>query len=58
MTLAKVHRLDPAPSVQLLEGATGLFGGEAKSEPVAPAVDLKVLHAKIGELILENDFLD
>ena len=24
---------------------------------VAPAVDLKVLHAKIGELTLENDFL-
>jgi len=24
---------------------------------VAPAVDLKVLRAKIGELTLENDFL-
>jgi len=23
----------------------------------APAVDLKLLHAKIGELTLENDFL-
>jgi transposase len=23
----------------------------------APVVDLKVLHAKIGELTLENDFL-
>ena len=23
----------------------------------APAVDVKVLHAKIGELTLENDFL-
>jgi transposase len=23
-----------------------------------PSVDLKALHAKIGELILENDFLE
>ena len=42
---------------QLLEGASGVFGGEAKSEPAAPAVDVKTLHAKIGELALENDFL-
>ncbi len=42
---------------QLLEGATGVFaGGADKSEPEAP-VDLKALHAKIGELTLENDFL-
>ena len=40
---------------QLLEGAAGLFGREP-SEPAAP-VDLKALHAKIGELTLENDFL-
>jgi len=43
---------------QLLEGAAGVFGAEARSEPVAPAVDLKSLHAKIGELTLENDFLE
>ena len=42
---------------QLLEGASGVFGGEAKSEAAAPAVDVKTLHAKIGELALENDFL-
>jgi transposase len=41
---------------QLLEGAAGLFGAEASHVP-AP-VDLKVLHAKIGELALENDFLE
>jgi transposase-like protein len=35
---------------QLLEGAAGIFGAEARPEPVAPAVDLKSLHAKIGEL--------
>jgi len=40
---------------QLLEGAAGLFGGGGAAE-TAPAVDLKVLHAKIGELTLENDF--
>jgi transposase len=43
---------------QLLEGAAGIFGAEARSEPAAPAVDLKSLHAKIGELTLENDFLE
>ena len=40
---------------QLLESAAELFGGGA-AEAVA-AVDVKVLHAKIGELTLENDFL-
>ena len=41
---------------QLLEGEAGVFGGEAKAE-AAPTVDLKDLHAKIGQLALENDFL-
>ena len=41
---------------QLLEGATGVFGGAAKAEP-EPVIDVKTLHAKIGELTLENDFL-
>jgi transposase len=41
---------------QLLEGAVGVFGGEAKAEASTAAVDLKSLHAKIGELTLENDF--
>ena len=43
---------------QLLEGAAGVFGGEAKAESAAAAVDIKTLHAKIGELALENDFLE
>lgn len=42
---------------QLLEGAAGVFGQD-KSEPAGPGVDLKALHAKIGELALENDFLE
>lgn len=41
---------------QLLEGASGVFGEAARAE-AAPAVDVKTLHAKIGELTLENDFL-
>jgi len=41
---------------QLLEGAAGVFGSGASPE-AAPAVDVKTLHAKIGELTLENDFL-
>src|SRR5215203_5766980 len=42
----------------LLEGAAGVFGAEAKPEPGAPPVDVKTLHAKIGELTLTNDFLE
>ena len=42
---------------QLLEGAVGIFGSGAASAEAAP-VDLKALHAKIGELTLENDFLE
>ena len=34
---------------QLLEGAAGVFN-HGRSESSAPFVDLKVLHAKIGEL--------
>jgi transposase len=41
---------------QLLEGAAGVFGSGATGTAAA-AVDLKTLHAKIGELALENDFL-
>jgi transposase len=43
---------------QLLQGAAGLFGSEARAGSMGPTVDLKVLHAKIGELTLENDFLE
>ena len=39
---------------QLLEGATGVFGDSLKAEP-EPVIDVKTLHAKIGELTLEND---
>lgn len=39
---------------QLLEGASGVFSAVAPVD-AAPAVDVKTLHAKIGELTLEND---
>jgi transposase len=42
---------------QLLEGAAGVFGSETKAK-ATPTVDVKTLHAKIGELTLEKDFLE
>jgi transposase len=42
---------DPCPGFQ---GKSGTGGDQADA---APAVDIKTLHAKIGELTLENDFL-
>jgi transposase len=42
---------------ELLEGAASVFDGRAH-EPDKAAPDLKALHAKIGELTLENDFLE
>ncbi len=41
---------------QLLEGAAEVFGRDKASTAEAP-VDLKALHAKIGELTVVNDFL-
>ncbi len=43
---------------QLLEGAADLFSRESTPSKPEPAVDVKTLHAKIGELTLENDFLE
>jgi transposase-like protein len=39
---------------QLLDGAADVFGSE-KAAGVNPPVDVKTLHAKIGELTLVND---
>ena len=42
-----------------LEGsASDIFGGGSGATPAMPVVDVKQLHAKIGELTLENDFLE
>lgn len=40
---------------QLLGNAAEAFGGNGSAEP---QVDIKDLHAKIGQLALENDFLE
>lgn len=41
---------------QLLERAAEVFDGPRRKDE--PPVDVKVLHAKIGQLTLENDFLE
>jgi transposase len=43
---------------QLLEGAAEVFERGGNGRSCAPEVDIKTLHAKIGELTLENDFLE
>ena len=61
-TLAELaHKFDVHPNQitewkrQLQEQAADVFDKGGKSEPT---VDLKALHAKIGQLTLENDFLE
>jgi len=63
-TLAEVAQLyDVHPNqittwrTQLQEGAAGVFGADNTAEAAEPAVDVKTLHVKIGELTLVNDFL-
>jgi transposase-like protein len=41
---------------QMQENASLVFGGDRKDKGDEP--DLKAMHAKIGELTLENDFLE
>ena len=43
---------------QLQEGAADVFGPGGGNGAAQPAIDVKSLHAKIGELTLENDFLE
>jgi transposase len=40
---------------QLMESAANVFSGTSRVKAAEP--DFKVLHAKIGQLTLENDFL-
>lgn len=61
-TLAEIaHKHDLHPTQinewrkMLLERAADVFGGD--SRPEEPQIDLKELHAKIGQLTLEKDFL-
>ncbi len=43
---------------QLEASAVDVFGSSGSAKPAGPVVDVKSLHAKIGELTLENDFLE
>lgn len=43
---------------QLEGGAADVFGPGGSNGATPPAIDVKSLHAKIGELTLENDFLE
>jgi transposase len=43
---------------QLEGSAADVFGPGGSGGPAQPTVDVKSLHAKIGELTLENDFLE
>ena len=64
MTLAQLaEHFDVHPNqitqwkAQLQESAANVFGPGGNGT-IQPAVDVKALHAKIGELTLENDFLE
>jgi transposase-like protein len=43
---------------QLQQGAANVFGLGTNTAAAEPPIDVKALHAKIGELTLENDFLE
>lgn len=42
---------------QLKDSAAGIFAGEIKTEQAKKEKQLQVLHAKIGQLTVERDFL-
>ena len=56
-----LYDVDPnqitAWKAHLLDGAAGVFGSGSVTKEAAPAIDVKTLHAKTGELTLENGFL-
>src|SRR5690242_19499601 len=43
---------------QLPEGAADVFERGSQTRSSSCEIDVKALHAKIGELVLENDFLE
>jgi transposase len=43
---------------QLEQAAADIFGAGTQAKSSQPGIDVKSLHAKIGELTVENDFLE
>jgi transposase len=42
---------------QAIEGLAGVFSGKAEAAEGASAGEMEKLHAKIGQLVVERDFL-
>jgi len=42
---------------QAVEGLAAIFGTKTEAPPAATEADLARLHAKIGQLVVERDFL-
>ena len=42
---------------QALEGMSGIFSGKAKAKAAEKDGEIETLHAKIGQLVVERDFL-
>ena len=56
--VTKLYAFDGLKRIDIQEAAAGVFGPGGGNRTSEPAVDVKTLHAKIGELTLENDFLE
>jgi transposase len=54
-TMTRRPRRNHSPAFKAKVALAAVRG--EKSTPATPTVDVKTLHAKIGELTLENDFL-
>ena len=42
---------------QAIEGMSGVFSGKQETSPATSEADVAKLHAKIGQLVVERDFL-
>ena len=42
---------------QAMEGLASVFSGKAEAQETAKAEEVEKLHAKIGQLVVERDFL-
>ena len=54
MTFTRTRSRPDAPSC--LRGLVGVFGSDSATEESEPAIEVKSLHAKIGQLTLVTDF--